>query len=226
MNHDAPEQSLVVDMCESTFHGRRQTTVTFKLVVALWLAIVVGGALLLQLHATTPGQQDDTPARWPLSSRITHNSSGATLLVFVHPYCPCARATLGELDAIMTACRDKLTAYVIFVVASDENPDWAQNELGQTASVIPGVRAVVDSQAVEAKRFGAQTSGVALFFDEQGMYVFAGGITESRGHAGDNMRPQAIVSSLANRRSKTRRAPTFGCALFAEGSAAISREAL
>jgi hypothetical protein len=209
----------------TVFNRSKQTAFAFKLIAALWLLIVMGGTILLELHAKKPGQQGETPAKWPLSSGIVPNSTGATLLVFVHPYCPCARTTLGELAAIMATCRDRVMAYVLFVVPADENPNWPQNELCRTAGAIPGVRAAVDAKAMEATRFGARTSGHTLLFNEHGVCLFAGGITVSRGHAGDNIGRQTIVSYLTKGNPETHRAPTFGCPLFEAGSAAASKEA-
>ncbi|HEX4145726.1 MAG TPA: hypothetical protein VHY91_19630 [Pirellulales bacterium] len=197
---------------------------SLALTTALWLAVVIGGAIVLNLHATTPGQQSDQITRWPTASRVTRSDNAATLLVFVHPYCPCARTTLDELAAIMTTCRGRVEAQVLFVTADGENPNWEENELWQAARAIPGVRAVVDSGAIEAVAFGARTSGLTLLFDERGECLFSGGITAARGHAGDNVGRQAIVSCLANQRPETSRAPTFGCALFASESTVNSKD--
>jgi len=208
--------TLVDDKCLTIADGPKRMTRAFKLTAALWLAFVIGGAVILNLHATTPGEPEDTPARWPVASRITSGTNGAMLLVFLHPHCPCSRTTLGELAAILATGRDKVTAQVLFVTAAGENPDWSRNELWRAAEAIPGVRAVVDSQGIEAARFGAQTSGLTLLFDQQGACLFSGGITAARGHGGDNIGRQAIVSCLANECPGTSRAPTFGCALFHE----------
>jgi hypothetical protein len=217
---------VVEDKRAPIFKGLKRMTFGLKLMTALWLAIVMGGAILLEFHAKKPGQQDEAPAKWPMSSGITPNSTGATLLVFVHPYCPCARTTLGELAAIMTRCRNQVTAHVLFVVAGDENPNWAKNELWQTAGAIPGVRAVVDAKAMEAAKFGVRTSGHTVLFDEHGICLFAGGITVSRGHAGDNIGRQAIVSYLTKGKPETHRAPTFGCPLFVAESTVTSEDNL
>jgi len=49
-------------------------------------------------------------------------------------------------------------------------------------------------------RFGAETSGHTLLFDSGGRLLLSGGITDSRGHAGDNAGENAIVA-LINRQS-------------------------
>ena len=122
-------------------------TLAFRLIAALWLAVVIGGAILLNLHATTPGQQGEAPARWPVASRLARSTSGATLLVFVHPYCPCSRTTLGELAAIMAACRGRVTAQVLFVAARGRESDLgSRTNCGRPPQAIPGVHAVVDTE--------------------------------------------------------------------------------
>jgi hypothetical protein len=214
------------DKCATAADRPKRISLALKLIAGVWLALVIGGATLLNLHATTPGKLSDEAARWPVASRVDRSSSGATLLVFVHPYCPCARTTLGELAAIMNTTQGRVTAQVLFVAADGENPNWAQNELWQAAEAIPGVRAVVDAGAIEAARFGARTSGLTLLFNAQGECLFSGGITAARGHAGDNIGRQAIVACLANERPETSRAPTFGCPLFSAEPMVRSEDAL
>ena len=211
-------------MLTFSFNGRFERDRSFaspfviKLVAMLWLLIVAGGAILLEIHATSPGKQNDAPQRWPESSCIAADSDGATLLVFLHPYCPCARATLGELAVIMLPRRERLAAHVLFVVPGDEQPNWQENELWQAAAAIPGVHVVVDKDGIETKTFGARTSGETLLFDQSGARLFCGGITASRGHAGDNLGQQAIVSYLEHGNPEVGRAPTFGCPLPIETS--------
>ncbi|HEY1599792.1 MAG TPA: hypothetical protein VGG64_09335 [Pirellulales bacterium] len=221
--HDLSQSPVVPAMMAedpgmSETNGRKRTTLAFGLTAALWLAIVIGGAVILNLHATTPGTQSEGPPRWPDASRIVRNAHGATLLVFVHPHCPCSRTTVGELAALMGACQGRVTAQVLFVVPEAEKSNWSQNELWQAAEAIPGVRAVVDAGAIEAARFGARTSGFTLLFNEQGACLFSGGITAARGHAGDNAGRQAIVSCLIDKHPEVSRTPTFGCALSAAES--------
>jgi len=70
----------------------------------------------------------------------------------------------------------------------------------------------------EAKRFGAETSGQTLLYDERGTLAFSGGITGSRGHAGDNA-GRASLLALINRSDADRRGSSvFGCPLFSAGN--------
>lgn len=77
---------------------------------------------------------------------------------------------------------------------------------------------VNDGDGVEAKRFGAFTSGQALLYDAQGQLRFSGGITDSRGHEGDNAGREAIEAILAGKTATTTLTDVFGCGLFAPAS--------
>ena len=57
---------------------------------------------------------------------------------------------------------------------------WARTGLWDQAEAIPGVRIWTDVGAVEARRFGAATSGLVLVYDASGRLVFQGGITPAR----------------------------------------------
>jgi len=43
--------------------------------------------------------------------------------------------------------------------------------------------------------------------------VFSGGITQSRGHAGDNAGENAIISLINTRAADQAKTPVFGCSL-------------
>jgi hypothetical protein len=72
-----------------------------------------------------------------------------------------------------------------------------------------------DVDGVAASRLGAETSGHTFLFAADGRLLFSGGITESRGHAGDNAGESAIVSLLNNNHAQRNQTFVFGCALTA-----------
>jgi len=71
---------------------------------------------------------------------------------------------------------------------------------------------------VEARRFGVETSGQTLLYDAGGRLIFSGGITGSRGHAGDNAGEAALVALLTSGQADRRATSVFGCPLFATGN--------
>ncbi|MDP9291775.1 MAG: hypothetical protein M3O82_05370 [Verrucomicrobiota bacterium] len=114
----------------------------------------------------------------------------------------------------MTQCEGKLDASVVFWKPENATAEWEQTELRREAAAVPGVHLLSDEDGREARRFGAQTSGHTLLYDGSGHLLFSGGITGSRGHAGDNAGRSAIVS-LVNSGSADRNSTfVFGCSLL------------
>jgi len=137
-----------------------------------------------------------------------------TLVMFVHPQCPCSRASLEELNVIMTSQRAAdATAYVAFIKPAGTNARWIHTYSWDRAGEIPNVTRYVDNDGKEARRFGAETSGDCLLYDFQGRLEFVGGITSSRGEEGDNVGCESVLGVLAGDKVSWREHPVFGCAL-------------
>ena len=187
---------------------------TAKLTILLtvgWLVTVVPGMLLLTDYSNDSGPPGDPLLVWPLESSIERARDRHSLLVFVHPRCPCSRATLRELGRITARCGEGLTVHVLIYVPSNEPDDWSRTDLYAQAHAIPGVEVRMDTVGREAVRFGTVTSGHALLYDPDGKLVFSGGITAGRGHEGDNVGHSAIVEAIRSGKTPQSRAPVFGC---------------
>jgi hypothetical protein len=77
-----------------------------------------------------------------------------------------------------------------------------------------GVSAAWDPDGREARVFGAQTSGVVFLYDTHGELLFEGGITGSRGHAGENFGADRLAAALrSGRPGAGTPSPVFGCSL-------------
>ena len=114
----------------------------------------------------------------------------------------------------MAHCQGRLAAYVLFVKPDGVSNDWERTDLWQSASRIPGVKVIQDSEGVEARLFHGATSGQAILYDPEGRLQFSGGITASRGHSGDNEGRSAIVSLVNAKVADRRETLVFGCPLF------------
>jgi hypothetical protein len=165
-------------------------------------------------YESAPGKAGSAPLAWPVDTHIQRDQQYPTLLVFVHPQCPCTRATIGELAILMAACQGKVDAKVLFCKPDGSASSWEQTDLWQAAKAIPGVIVLLDPNAQEAKRFSVQTSGHTLLYSREGTLAFSGGITRSRGHSGDNAGRSAIMTFLATGKSDYREAKVFGCLLL------------
>ena len=199
---------------------RRRTGLTAKrqnlsmlTLAAAWLAVVVGVMALLINYSNSPGSVGATPDRWPAGSRIAFDAGQPNLILFAHPRCPCTRATLGELELLMARCQGRLSAQVWFIKPAGTTGDWTSTDLWRTAAAIPGVTVHCDDAVAEARRFGAETSGQTLLYDQGGLLLFRGGITISRGHSGDNPGRSALRALLEEKLSNKIQTPVFGCSL-------------
>lgn len=180
----------------------------------VWLAVVVGATVQLINYSDSPGSGGSAPLSWPRDSHLARNANSPTLVMFVHPRCPCTRASLAELDRLLAQAPGQFSAEVVFVKPDGTPPDWEKSELWRKASGIPRVTAYSDNSGREARRFHAETSGQVLLYDSSGKLQFQGGITAARGHEGDNPGRSALVKILTEGALNQAQTPVFGCALF------------
>jgi hypothetical protein len=178
-----------------------------------WAAMVGCGLFRLQSYAAAPGPAAQTPARWPDDCPLRPASSGVTLVLSLHPHCPCSRATVGELAELMARGAHGVKAYVLMVKPNGMPEGWERTSLHESAARIPGVTVLCDDAGQISRRFGALTSGQTFAFDSKGRCVFSGGITAARGHMGDNAGSDALTDILCGRERSNPHTPVFGCTL-------------
>lgn len=193
-------------------HRRKIRIWTTALVGVGWLAAVALGIRGLLNYESAPGGVAEAPKIWP-ASQIELATDRPTLVMLAHPHCPCTRASVGELAEIMARVEGKAMAYVLFSKPASSGSDWDDTGLRRNAAAIPGVTVVADNGGAEARRFGAETSGHTLLFAPDGRLLFSGGITQSRGHAGDNAGESAIVSLIHKGSAERAETFVFGCSL-------------
>jgi hypothetical protein len=194
------------------------------LACVVWVSTVGYGLSLVWGFENSPGRTGTPPTKWPGNSEIKRTSGLPTLVLFIHPHCPCSRATIGELAILMTHSQGLVNAKAVFVRPADFAEAWEKTDLWSSATDIPGVSVTTDDQGVEARRFGSKTSGQVALYSAEGQLLFSGGITGSRGHAGDNDGRTAILSLLATGKSAKTETPVFGCPLAGETSNKESKE--
>jgi hypothetical protein len=180
--------------------------------VVWMLALIIGSRTMLN-YEDGPAESGQPPAEWPKDITLSRTSGMPTVILFLHPKCPCSEATIGELSILMTRLHGKVTTSVFFVRPANLPDSWEQTQLWREAQAIPGVAVFTDVGGVEAKRFGAQASGQTMLYDSSGQLRFSGGITASRGHSGDNSGRSAIVSLVSAGTAESDRTSVFGCSL-------------
>ena len=167
-----------------------------SLAIVVWVGLVSLGMFLVNDFSNVAGRPAAAPQHWPEDASIDRSSEGYTLLMMVHPRCPCSRASLWELQGIMKKVHEKVDAHVFFYHPDDAATDWSKTHLWDIASTIAATQVVQDIDGLETKKFGAFTSGQVLLYDESGDLRFAGGINPYRGHMGDSAGKTAIMNIL------------------------------
>ncbi len=183
-------------------------------VCSLWLIAVSVGSVVLHNYVSTPGSQGKAAKHWLSTDSLSLASPLSTLIMVVHPQCPCTQASISELALIMARCQNKVKAYVLFVSPDNLPRSWAQSELWRRAKEMPGVFPIFDVNGLLSHRLNAATSGQTYVYDAEGRLSFSGGITNGRGHEGDNAGVDQIVACINERAKSSSYTAVFGCSLF------------
>src|SRR5258706_16426988 len=84
------------------------------LLALFWLGGTVKGMTMLWDYENAPGIAGAPPQSWPLTSVFHRPVDRSTLVMAVHPQCPCTRASLAELAILLTRLHGRMVAYVLF----------------------------------------------------------------------------------------------------------------
>jgi hypothetical protein len=206
---------------ESTTPLPRQTLTTWRVygTVAVWLAAVAASWWWMSQYefATNAALPHGVVDRWPAGSTLTRPGDHLTLLLFLHPKCACSRASLTELERMLAsvdaAATPEFELIVVATVPIGADDQWLESDTVDRVRELAATRLFVDRGGVEAARFGASTSGLVMLFDEQGTRRYAGGITVSRAHEGDNVGRDAVEQILRGKGGQVSEIPPFGCRL-------------
>jgi hypothetical protein len=180
---------------------------------AVWGTAAISGLSVLAHYSANSGVAS-VARDWPAGTGIDRPRDRFFLLIFVHPDCPCSEATLEELNRLRTKAGEHLAVTIVFSKPTATEEDLRHTTLWNQASVITNVKLMADIGGAEAARFDASTSGQVLLFDATGRLRFRGGITASRGHAGDNDGEDCIIAILAGSMPPIQQTPVYGCRLF------------
>lgn len=186
------------------------------LLATVWLASVLGGFGALAWYKAQPGPIGTIHKKWPDAVTISPDAFKYSLMIFAHPKCECSDATIEELVNVLKESPDRLNVRIFFYHPKGTSSDWAKTALWNKASQTPGVELFTDEGGIMARYFGAKTSGQTYLYNTRGELMFAGGITQSRGHIGDNKGRRAIATAVRTGNASAEFTNAFGCGLFSE----------
>lgn len=218
-------------MIQSRPRVSRKTVLIFTV---LWGVVLAGGftaLLAYQLYQPplphAAHRMDEVqdlvkiPGLLPQATRdlsSTGFDSKTSVFFFFHPNCPCTAATIIELERVIAqnggADRVQPKLYAFVYCPAEAGASWTNTASINQARAIPGLTLIDDPDARMARRFGAAVSGQVLMYGADGTLVFNGGITESRGHEGDNPGLDQLRGFLSGKTPGIASFPVFGCFLY------------
>jgi hypothetical protein len=185
-----------------------------------WFAVLVGWGVVAIAgywfgidYAATESSVQSPPDQWPAESDISRDPALPTLLIFIHPRCPCTRASVSELDRLLARHPGQMTVFGIVFRPAEMHPDWAQTSTVSHLKAIPGVKVLEDDHGVYRRLFRISTSGECLLYDTNGKLTFHGGLTVARGHEGSSQGQESLSALLLNQECDGHTAPVYGCPL-------------
>ncbi|HVS69857.1 MAG TPA: RedB protein [Phycisphaerae bacterium] len=185
------------------------------ILVPLWSIAIAAGFWGLLKYAATPGRAAAATSQWPAAAdqHGVHRGAGITLLMIVHPQCPCSSSSMSNLQQLL-ASHPATACYVLFETSSILTPELCRNSsLWKTAAHTPHITPLVDVAHLGTREFAAKTSGQVLAYDAAGALRFRGGITASRDHDGPCEGQSALQSLLDGGDANPCETPVYGCAL-------------
>jgi hypothetical protein len=181
----------------------------YAALLGVWAIVVLGGfnALLRYEGAAAPVR----PA--PLADVSLALAGKPSLILALHPKCPCSAASVAELEKIYSHAPDKFSITVLAYKPAGEADSWVETtSIAAVRKLNP--RVVIDRDGTAARRLGMTTSGQVIIYDAAGQLVFNGGITSARGHRGDNLGEQEALDVIRGGAPSQTCSPVFGCSLF------------
>jgi hypothetical protein len=183
------------------------------ILIATWGVCAGLGLVQMLNYALTPALTAAVAPEWPRATQLVRDSIHPTLILFLHPRCPCSRATLRELQLLAADCGGRFALRIVFVRPPGVSDGWEWTDLYRSAEQIPSAVVSSDTEGTEAAQFSATTSGEALLYAADGSLLFHGGLTPSRGHEGDSAGRCALTSLIWGRAANCTQTAVFGCSL-------------
>lgn len=192
-----------------------------KNLLLFWSFLVVLGYGAMVFYSAAPAKSSAGVGHFPLVNSMSANplslrTDGLTLITFLHPQCPCSRATVSELQNLLNRKPGlenvPLSTFAVVSRPSGCTESFAQGAIADSLKDIANLTVVIDKDDIESQRFGAVTSGQTLLFDKTGKCIFNGGITRARGEIGENAGVDALLTLFAGNRN-VHKTPVFGCSL-------------
>ncbi|MBL7645616.1 MAG: RedB protein [Candidatus Hydrogenedentes bacterium] len=185
-----------------------------KALFLLWTLLLAAGACALSRYEFNGTMTTGVAEHWPDNSVVQLDSERPTLVMFLHPRCPCSAASITQLDRVLRRSPGRFRTWVLLVRPAGVPETWEAGANAEAALRLPETTLLIDSAGELARQFGARYSGTVQAFDTGGNRRFTGGITASRGHEGESLGGLALRDIGAGRVPDAASMPVFGCSLM------------
>lgn len=217
MNEHHSGVSFPASSCSQQNETISNSKVPLKVLViaafAVWGLLIFVGHFVLFEYEFTAGPLTNSKRIFPATSAVQLAHGRQNVVLFLHPVCPCSVSSVGEFRRLLKEKGAEAVGTVVAYMPQEKVTEWSLEPVFTTLRRIPNVNIVFDSDGAEQKKFDAATSGHVFIYDGRGVLQFSGGLTGSRGHAGDNANYQTAKHTLLAKNPKFATAPVFGCAL-------------
>lgn len=182
--------------------------------VGAWMMCLLAGVFVVTGYATNPGEQHRLLFEWPSSSYMERSRDLTTVVLFVHPRCPCTFASKREFERLLPTITESVLLKVVYFHPKNESEQWVRStKLFQAFNQLAPGAAVMDCNGLEAQSFGVKNSGHILAFSPSGKCLYSGGVTPSRGHEGSNFGLSALRVAIEKQQRTRLDFPVFGCSI-------------
>lgn len=180
--------------------------------VVTWTLCCATGLGVLARYGNTPGEAGAAEQNVSALNALALDADRPTVVMYVHPHCPCSVASLESLARLQSRFRDRFATRVVFCVPPGMDAAWHQTRLWDMAGRLPDCQRIVDTGGSLSMAAGAATSGTVAVYETDGQLRFWGGITPSRAHAGDSVGSDALAAYLTGQTYENH-TDIFGCPL-------------
>lgn len=191
--------------------ARRSSRVWLPFVLGAWCVAVSYCWGRLAHYGLSPGSLRCPPRLDQLDVPIARSGNSHLLVMALHPKCPCSRASIGELEKLLSRFHDQLTCALLIYRPVNAPDDWLQTDLAVSARRLPRTRTYTDVGGRMSDKLGMYTSGSTVLYSPASEPEYWGGITAARGHSGDNPGSDAIAAVLRGYPTVVASQPVFGC---------------
>lgn len=191
--------------------------------LGVWLFCCLCATAVLTLYSHTPNDAGAAQVVLTDTNAVQLDENRPTLVMYVHPRCPCTLASVEGLARLQRKFVGRFALRVVFSVPQGMETDWHETSLWESVGRISDCERILDKGGRITRQAGAETSGTVGVYEPDGRLMFWGGVTASRGHAGDSPGTDAIAGYFNNLTYQDR-TNVYGCPINGPYDAACDIE--